>query len=216
MFDFEGYNREWIVKAQNGEPAFNDASNYGVTVFVTGGGSAPTDRVIGIHHLTGDENRGNHHIYVDVLDIRGNRQNLARLELRTEYNYLTHAIVDKPLDESGTNFPMWDFGAASIRVVYDDADPKRVASDTAAGIHFRHNDEGPYNTWGHHSFYVCFMRMALPAPPLPPVPPGADKVLWNGDIGLSKHHFYTRTPIAELETLLDAKTKVRVTRWNDE
>ena len=215
MFDFEGYNREWIVKAQNGKAPSNNASSYGVVIHPLRSDVKHLDRVIGVRHLSADENGGNHHIYVDVLDEDGNRRVGAKLEILTEFGYRTQAVIDKPANEPGTNFPMWDWGRTSVYTVNAD----NVPSDMVSGLHYKHNDEGDGTTWGHHSFYVCFMRMSsivVPPPPPPPAPPAADQVLWNGNIGLSKHHFYTRTPIDALETILDAKTKVRVTRWNDE
>ena len=213
MLDFLGYNREWLVAAQNGKTPFNDASNYGVVIHPLRPDVAYFDMVIGVHHLTPDENGGNHNIYVDVLDEAGNRRSGAKLEVLTEFGYRTQAVIDKPANEPGTNFPMWDWGRTSVYTVNAD----NVPSDMVSGLHYKHNDEGDGNTWGHHSFYVCFLRMTTIAPPPDPpieLPTPIDTIAWLDDVGVDKTSLYTRTALTDIEALLDT-LKTRVTRWNE-
>lgn len=165
----QSLNTKWIAAAERGLPPANEAADYGVTIHQAGAGGSQKWTNLGAYHLLPEQNKGNHHIYCDVLNIDKTRRYGARLELRTEYNYVTHAVVDKPWSEAGTNFPLYDYGNASIRVI----DPNGTPSDVVAGLHFRHNDEGQHkwNSWGHHSFYICFMLMSAPKPKPPIVTP---------------------------------------------
>lgn len=159
------YNKQFLEKVQSQEPIFNNAKErYGVEVKTVDQTSIPVEathywRVVGVHHLTGKENMGNHHIYCDVLDEDGKRLNGSRLVMTQGTSAPLHAIIDKPAAEAGTNFPMWSTTLATVAV--DSPDDAPLPSEAAIGIRSSHPDEEVGNTWGHHSFFVVFQRTAL-------------------------------------------------------
>jgi hypothetical protein len=168
--DVPKYNTQFLEAAQAGQ-AYNDSANYGVEVKAVAnmGNAQHYWRVVGVHHLTGDENMGNHHIYCDVLDENGQRINGARVILRQGGSNPLHAVVDKPVNEAGTNIPMWSNTQGNIAVNWPEG--SQLPSEEAGEIRSTHPDEPPGNTWGHHSFYVVFQRTAVSAAPEPePVP----------------------------------------------
>lgn len=155
------YNQQFLAN-----PGQNDAAKYGVTIEPA---SAQPDqtyyRCIGIHHLTGAENSGNHHLYLDVLDEAGKRINGARLMISNAGKAPYPVIIDKPLNEAGANAPMhWN----DTLLVYVGGD---FPTEKAAGFHIRHEDEEPGATRGHHSFYAVFQRTKQQPPPPEPEPP---------------------------------------------
>jgi len=175
MFDHTFYTRKWIAAAKNGFLPNNDAASYGVTVEKATQPSEYYWRVIGVRHLTGFENNGNHHIYCDVLDTNGNRANGARLHISTSHT----AIIDKPENEPGTNFPMWSDRPVSVRVDWP-VNGLAVPSDVVSGMHFGWPDEDQGNTWGHHSFFCVFQLMKAKSSQPTPLPPSQPpEVNWH-------------------------------------
>jgi hypothetical protein len=169
------YNQEFLTKAQNKEPVYNDAGNYSVDIKFLPGIEVPEGakqywHVIGVHHLTGTENLGNHHVFCDVLDENGKRVNGARLTLMQGSALPVFAVVDKPANEPGTNFPLFKADRATIAVVWPDAAP--LPSEQVLGLSSAHPDEQVGNTLFHHSFYVVFQRTAIPMQGEPPVTHG--------------------------------------------
>jgi hypothetical protein len=157
------YNRQFVETVRSSGAIFNNAARYGIQVKPVGDTTAQQYwRVIGIHHLTGPENMGNHHAYIDVLDEEGRRINGARLVLTQEGAAPQRVVIDKPANEAGTNFPMWSNTRATVAV------DGPLPSEAVTGLRTDHADEGVGNTWGHHSFYVVFQRTTKPASP-PPV-----------------------------------------------
>jgi hypothetical protein len=152
------YNNSFLEKVKQDEAVLNNATRYGVQIRPV---SDPTAqkywRVVGVHHLTGSENMGNHHVYIDVLDEEGRRINGSRLVLAQDGAAPLYAVVDKPANEAGTNFPMWSNTRATVAV--QDALP----SEAVTGLRSDHADEEVGNTWGHHSFYLVFQRTSKPA-----------------------------------------------------
>jgi hypothetical protein len=160
------YNQQFIQKVKNEEPVYNDAATkYGVDIKFLPDIEVAEDaskywRVIGVHHLTGAENMGNHHVYCDVLDEEGERINGARLTLIQADSQPAFAVVDKPADEAGTNFPLWKADKATVSVVWPAIEP--LPSEKAVGLSSGHLDEEVGNTLFHHSFYVVFQRSDIP------------------------------------------------------
>jgi hypothetical protein len=148
------YNQQFLAQVRNNQAIINNAAKYGVQVQPISnlGAAQQYWRVVGIHHLTGPENMGNHHTYVDVLDEQGKRINGARLVLKQEGAAPVFAVVDKPANEAGTNFPMWSNTRATVAV------ESALPSEAVTGLRSDHADEEVGNTWGHHSFYVVFQR----------------------------------------------------------
>ena len=121
-------------------------------------------RVRGVHHLTPDENRGNHVVYVDIVDEEGNPLRDQRVHLKWGWEgQQAHEGVDpkrfdKPASEPATNVDVYSGQHIWVRVEGDG-----LPSDTVANMHTKHADErGPggelWNTIGHHSFYILFQR----------------------------------------------------------
>ncbi len=177
-FDFLGYNRQFI--ANPGRDPLNNASGYEVHInpaeVASGAGYW---RVIGIHHLTPDENKRRHHVYVDVLDENGQRVHDPNLAIA--FNWPNNAEappepkrLDKPENEPATNVPMDKNPTYAIWVTGGGA------SDVVAGLHTRHPDENDsqgvaQNTYGHHSYYVVFQRTRKTA-----LPGGGDDTQTSG------------------------------------
>ena len=141
---------------------FNDATGYSVQIQPA---SLPAGtlywQAARVHHLTPDENSGNHHIYADVCDGAadsgeyGARVNGARLRVTWDGGEQVIA-VDKPANEPGTNFPMWKWQVCTIECL--GAPGQDLPSDRVIGIHTGHPDEAPGNTLFHHSFGVTFVK----------------------------------------------------------
>ena len=82
----------------------NDATPYGVSVIPAEVVPGQTFwKVILIHHLTPEENRGSHNIYLDVLDEADQRVYGTRIRMAWQAGSGI-GVVDKPPNEPGTNF----------------------------------------------------------------------------------------------------------------
>jgi hypothetical protein len=137
----------------------NDAIEYDVTI--TPARVVPGQtfwKVILVHHLTPEENRGGHNIFVDVIDENDQRVYGTRIQ----FSWQTGSgigIVDKPPNEPGTNFPMWKNQICEIEVA------NGLASDRVVGLHVNHPDEDPpNNSIYHHSFLVIFKKTYYDGP----------------------------------------------------
>lgn len=127
-----------------------DLSQYGIQIERAQG--SPVFRLTKIEKLSGRENSGNHHVYVRVWDRDGKR--FTPNHLRIAANGLYYSL-DKPngvLEKGHGNVPMWESDTYAVSL-YDGG---QTVSDVAVGLHTRHRDEEPGNTWGHHSFYLEF------------------------------------------------------------
>ena len=121
-------------------------------------------RVVGIHHLTPDENRGRHAVYVDVIDEAGQRVHNPNLRLRWGWEGqradepVDPKPFDKPDDEPAANADLNRGQHLWVQIEGDGLPSERVLN-----CHTEHVDEpGPggekWNTTGHHSFYILFQR----------------------------------------------------------
>jgi len=130
-------------------------------------------RVVGVHHLTPAENRGNHAVYVDLLDEAGTPLRGGKVALQwgwkgqTADESIEPRAFDKPAHEPGTNVELYSGQRLWVRVAGDD-----LASDTVANLHTKHADEvGPqgqrWNSIGHHSYYILFQRTHQDKLPVP-------------------------------------------------
>ena len=156
MLDIAAYNHQYITT-----PA-NQAADFGVQVLLAKTSEVSTEplyRCIGGHHLSGRENGGNHHVYVDILDTQGRRVRNAVLgwtwQGRKQSQQAAPIALEKPDDEPGWNVALGFDQTASVWV--QDANG-RVASDVVANLHTRHGDTDEGNTNGHHSFYLVFQE----------------------------------------------------------
>ena len=140
----------------------NDATGYGVQIqpaSVEPG--ALYWQAVRVHHRTPQENGGNHHIYLDVLDPTlgdapdGGRVTAARLRVRWDGGEQL-VTVDKPTSEPGTNFPMWKWQVCAVECL--GLPGQELPSDRITGLHTGHPDEAPGNTLFHHSFHVTYVK----------------------------------------------------------
>jgi hypothetical protein len=136
------------------EPQGNDAGAYGVDVVEA---SVPAGeqywRAARVHHLEPAENGGRHHIFLDVLDERGER--IFDALTRVTCDAQTHIVtVEKPLGEPGANLATWGGQVCSAEAL--GLPGAALPSDRVVGMHADHPDEPPGNTRFHHSFLVVF------------------------------------------------------------
>ncbi len=121
-------------------------------------------RVIGVHHLTPEENQGKHAVYVDALDSAGERVDDPTLRVHWGWagqradEMAPPRALDKPDNEPAANVEMY-----GGQIVWVELGGDGLPSERVAGMHTAHADEpGPggenWNSYGHHSFYVVFQR----------------------------------------------------------
>ena len=147
----------------------NDARPYGVLVREPKAEpGAIVYRALHVHHLTPEENRGNRHIYVDVLDEDGKRIPGARVRISWEGGSRVFTVNANP-ERPGVAFAMDKWGVYEVMV---EGEP----SARVVGITASHPDEGPGNREFRHSFLVVFQRARVPVPEVAPPPPPPEEV----------------------------------------
>ncbi len=148
--------------------AVNDAQGYGVAIVpATVSPGAWYWQAVRVHHLTPEENGGNHHIYLDILDpatapdpgTLGGRVFGARARITWEGGEQI-VTIDKPLNEPGTNLPMWKWQVCDAVAL--GLPGEELTSDRVTGMHTGHPDEATGNTLFHHSFSVTFLKVRTP------------------------------------------------------
>ena len=156
-FDHQDWNRKFIADTD-----YNDALGYGVVVKRHTPASGELYwKIIGVHHLTPDENRWNHHLYLDVLDKDGNRVVPAWIswgwEGQTPDQTASPVRADKPSSE-----PAGNIGIGGNQVINAKCAGRNSIfgtdgfSDEVRDVRISHPDEADGNTFGHHSFYVVW------------------------------------------------------------
>ncbi len=129
----------------------NDAESYGISI-------KPADvkpgeqywKIVRIHHLTPNENNGNHNLFVNVLRNGQPARDVCVAIKWTEASDTQDIIpLDKPWPaEPMGNAPLWKGQVVSAWV------KDVLASDVVCNVHTAHPDEPPGNTLYHHSFLV--------------------------------------------------------------
>ena len=146
----------------------NDAQGYGVAIVsATAAPGAWYWQAVRVHHLTPEENSGNHHIYLDILDpaaapdpgTMGGRVFSARARITWEGGEQI-VTINKPLNEPGTNLPMWKYQVCDAIAL--GLPREELVSDRVTGMHTGHPDEAAGNTLFHHSFSVTFLKVRNP------------------------------------------------------
>jgi hypothetical protein len=173
---FDKYLQTYIAN-----PGQNDAEAYGVEIVHS---VAPQRgdtwfKVIGVHHLTGAENGGQHNVFCEVLDEEGQRIQGAVLIAANINNTVSHVRADKPDSEPAASIPMWGNDTLTVSVAGN------VPGEKVRGMHTRHADEGSGNTLGHHSFLVVWQKRHVghtPTPQPEPEPDPQPKPDWLGEI----------------------------------
>jgi len=187
-FNHQDYNQQYLQNIVDGGDPINDAAEkYGVEVVKTINIPEGQDywRIIGVHHLLPEENKGNHNLFVEALDKNGER---VRPRLYAGWTWVGRrsdqiarpGVLDKPLNEPATNFAM-SFGQIISVWILGMTEDGKDQSDLIRNVHTSHPDEPApdgslHNSIGHHSFYVVFQLTqspdTLPPPnPEPPIPP---------------------------------------------
>jgi hypothetical protein len=158
------------IKTYLANPGQNDALRYGVEIVHS---AAPQwgevyFKVIGVHHLTGSENGGQHNVFCEVLDEEGKRIQGAVLIAANINNTVSHVRADKPDSEPAASIPMWGNDTLTVSVAGN------TPSEKVRGLHTRHADEGSGNTLGHHSFLVVWQKRHVGHTPTPQPEPEPD------------------------------------------
>lgn len=165
MFNHQQYLHKFLADYNAGQ--FHNNSAAQIERFP---GNEAHYHLIGIHHLTPEENRSKHNLYLDVIDPSG-----KRLPERIEWGWsgqrqnetANPVLLDKPANEPSGNISIGGFQIVWAKVL-------GKPSDRIWGVTTGLPDEGPnqWNTWGHHSYYCVFMwTEGIKVPPLPTVPP---------------------------------------------
>ncbi len=144
----------------------NQASAFDVAVIPA---QAPKDsvcwRVTAVRHLSADENRGKHNVYVDVMDESGNRVQDPALQIgwtwegRRPDEAAPPQPLDKPAGEPAGNVDLFKGQHVELWIEGDG-----LPSDRVENLHTDHNitektsDGQDGNTLFHHSFHVVFQR----------------------------------------------------------
>lgn len=146
-------------------PPGNQAADYGASIQTVDVAPGVTYwKVVSVRHLSPDENRGRHNIYVDAVDEAGQRVRDANLRIhytwegRREDEPADPKPLDKPDNEPAGNLDVYKGQIITVWLADDG-----LSSDRVAGLHTDHDDEpasdgGNGNTRFHHSFYVRFQR----------------------------------------------------------
>ncbi len=142
------------------EGPVNDATAYGVLVkpAAVSPGQAYW-RVVRVHHLTPEENRGRHHIFVEVLDEAGHRVTDARVRFLSEAGERVVGVQPDPR-RPAVAFPMdrWQ--------VYD-VEMEGLPSDRVIGLTAAHPEEAAGNPQFRHSFLLVWQRSVAPEARIP-------------------------------------------------
>lgn len=120
--------------------------------------------VTSVRHLSPEENRGRHNVFVDALDENGQRCRVPTLRIgwswegRRPDEQAPPKPLDKPDNEPAGNVDLY---AGQHLEAWIEGDG--LSSDHVVNLHTDHPDEpGPsgqlWNSRGHHSFHVIFQR----------------------------------------------------------
>ena len=130
----------------------NEAEAYGVSIEPADVGLGESYwRIVTVRHLTPEENRGKHHIFMDFLGDYGEPISGPRLRVTWEGGEETVVSEDKGPSEPAANFPIWKGQICNVEVL-------DLPSDHVSNLHTEHPDEGGGNTLYHHSFHVVWQR----------------------------------------------------------
>lgn len=166
-FDHARYRTIFLANHKAHQPMINDS----VATVAPYIGSSPYFKLIGIHHLTPDENRSKRNLYLEVIDLAGNRLN-ERIYWgwngQRPNEHPNPVTLDKPANEPAGNISI-DAG----QVVW--AQILSKPSDMIRGVRTNLPDEGSerWNSIGHHSYYAVWLFVDTAAPPAPPPPGGS-------------------------------------------
>jgi len=129
----------------------HDAEKYGVTIEPAEVPLGQTYwRAVEVHHLSPQENRGNHHLLVNVVDEYGHPA--AGAEVHVNWAEGSQALhVEEAGAETLASFPMVKGQVYSALV-------SGLPADRVTGLHVEHPDEGAGNMIYRHSFHIVWQR----------------------------------------------------------
>jgi hypothetical protein len=129
-----------------------DTEKYGVTVEPAEVALGQTYwRMTEVHHLTPQENRGNHHLFLKASDEYGQPVPGARVRVSWDGGQ-EDVLLDEPGDEAETGFPMSKGHVYSVQAI-------GLPADLVSGLHVEHPDEGAGNMLYRHSFRLSWQRV---------------------------------------------------------
>lgn len=151
------------LHSPNGAAA-NQAEGYGVRIVPAAVATGQEYwHVVSVRHLSAEENRGKHSIFVDALDAAGQRERNPALRIgwtwegRRGDEVADPKPLDKPANEPAGNV---DINRGQIIQIWLEGDGR--PSERVENLHTDHPDEtaseGPGNPRFHHSFHVIFQR----------------------------------------------------------
>lgn len=132
--------------------------------------SYPCFRIIGVHHLTGEENRSKRNLFMCVVNSNGRRLNEKiswGWEGQRPDEKPNPVVLDKPTNEPGGNISI-DWG----QKIWAEVLGKQ--SDKIYNVTTQLPDDGPWNTLGHHSYFCVWMLTGGDSTPPPIEPPGKE------------------------------------------
>jgi hypothetical protein len=153
MFNFQDWINTFRSHYMQTGLIYNDAVDYDVQIE---GPDNPNWRVLGIHHLAPEENRGNHNVYVEALCKQWERDN---------QRVIHWTWVGRRPDQDAPDF--WPGQKPSNELVNLPINLGMTVSVWVSGgekvinLSSNHPDEGEYpgNRIGHHSFFICFQEV---------------------------------------------------------
>lgn len=173
MLDHNKYVTQWLANYKTGGAMPNDSKAEVGRVAATGWRFV----LLGIHHLTGDENRSKSNLYMLVRDANGNRLN-EKIEWgwigQSPKEIANPVTLDKPNNEPDGNISIGKNQVIWAKVL-------GKPSDIITGVLTILPDEiepggQKWNTIGHHSHLACWAWLEGNAPPIPPIVPDCAEV----------------------------------------
>lgn len=190
-FNHSQLNDDFLHRAKNAIEAIKQArETYGVRFVEAEAASGTTYwKALGVYHLLPQENLGNHHVYLEVLDEAGHRIQSPVVWAgwtwagRRPEEPAPPIPLDKPLNEAAGNLAMFKGQNVSIWIRGLAPNANNV-SDRVENLHILHPDErSPEgvlgNSIGHHSFYVVFQRIRKGAQTTPPT---SEEIITNSGV----------------------------------
>lgn len=150
----------------------NDLAEYGVTVVAIKPSPNVTMgwRLVNGYHLSGQQNDGSRHLFIDTLDVSG--KPLKRTLAWGWQGQRADEESKQPEYKEEPNRSLYDIPISLGQVVH--VAVAGGASETVVGLHSAHGDRGGSgNGNGHHSFYLAFQWVSLIDDSQKPIKPTA-------------------------------------------
>ncbi len=148
------------------QPAAQEAAPVAAAAAVQAAPAAPTVlyKLVEMRRLTACENKGNHNIFIEVIDAAGNPLDGVTL-VQTSQDQIGN-VLDKAVSgvkgPGKAEFLLWKMAEYAVYVTEDGSNP--ASTDIARPLHSNFTDEaecsdgGGGNTLFHNSFKVVFQR----------------------------------------------------------